>query len=114
MGSIEELADYPAVLRRLSAWLRPGGLVYLDFAAVDRTFGVASFVTKYVWPGAFRMVHLPSFLAAVTAVEFDVVDMRNDRRNYHLWAKGGYQRWMNRRDEILGVTDERIWRLIAS
>lgn len=112
MGSIEEIADYPAVMRRLSEWLNPGGLVYLDFAAVDRSFGVAAFVTKYIWPGAFRMVHLPSFLAAVTAVGFDVVDMRNDRRNYHLWAKFGYQRWMQRRDEILQVTDDRTWRLM--
>jgi cyclopropane-fatty-acyl-phospholipid synthase len=112
MGSIEELADYPEVMNRVDRWLNPGGLVYLDFAAVDRVFGVASFVTKYVWPGAFRMVHLPSFVRAVTAVEFDIVDIRNDRRNYHLWAKGGYERWMRDRDEILIHLDERSWRLM--
>ncbi|MGE5828937.1 MAG: SAM-dependent methyltransferase, partial [Micromonosporaceae bacterium] len=61
MGSIEELSDYEKVMTRLRSWLRPGGLVYLDFAAVDRKFGVASFVTRYVWPGAFRMVYLPDF-----------------------------------------------------
>ncbi len=112
MGSVEELADYPAVMRRLSRWLRPGGLIYLDFAAVDRPYGVASFVTKYVWPGAFRMVHLPSFTRAVTEAEFDIVDLRNDRRNYYLWAKGGYERWMRDREEINAVTDERTWRLM--
>jgi len=112
MGSIEELADYPEVMRRLSRWLRPGGLIYLDFAAVDRPFGVASFVTKYVWPGAFKMVYLPGFTRALGSVEFDIVDIRNDRRNYYLWAKGGYDNWMRRREEILEVTDERTWRLM--
>src|SRR5262249_46384111 len=112
MGSIEELSDYPAVMSRVDRWLAPGGLVYLDFAAVDRAFGVASFVTKYVWPGAFRMVHMPSFVRAVTSVEFDVVDIRNDRRNYHLWARQAYERWMRDRDEILAHTDERTWRLM--
>ena len=112
MGSIEELADYEKVMARLDDWLRPGGLIYLDFAAVDRPFGVASFVTKYVWPGSFRMVHLPSFTRALTERQFDIVDIRNDRRNYYLWSKGGYQRWMQRRDEILAVTDERTWRLM--
>ena len=112
MGSIEELADYGEVFQRVNRWLKPGGLVYLDFAAVDRKFGVASFVTKYVWPGAFRMVHIPSFTAALTAIEFDIVDIRNDRRNYYLWARGGYERWMSRRDEIREACDERAWRLI--
>jgi len=112
MGSIEELSDYQAVFSRLNRWLKPGGLVYLDFAAVDRRFGVASFVTKYVWPGAFRMVHMPSFTAALGEVEFDIVEIRNDRRNYHLWAKGGYERWMSRHDEIVAACDERTWRLI--
>jgi cyclopropane-fatty-acyl-phospholipid synthase len=112
MGSIEELADYRAVMARVDRWLNPGGLVYLDFAAVDRAFGVASFVTRYVWPGAFRMVHMPSFVRAVTAVEFDIVDIRNDRRNYHLWAKHGYERWMRDRDAILADVDERTWRLM--
>jgi cyclopropane-fatty-acyl-phospholipid synthase len=112
MGSIEELADYPKVMARLQAWLRPGGLIYLDFAAVDRAYGVASFVTRYVWPGAFRMVYLPAFTGALASAHFDVVEMRNDRRNYHLWAKFGYEKWMRRRDEILPVCDERTWRLM--
>jgi len=112
MGSIEELADYPKVMHRLDRWLKPGGLIYLDFAAVDRRFGVASFVTKYVWPGSFRMVHLPSFTAALTAVSFDIVDIRNDRRNYYLWAKAGYERWMQNRGEIIAESDERTWRLM--
>lgn len=112
MGSIEELADYEKVVSRLQSWLRPGGLIYLDFAAVDRPFGVASFVTRYVWPGAFRMVYLPAFTQALAHAHFDVVELRSDRRNYHLWAKKGYDKWMQRRAEVLQAFDERSWRLM--
>jgi cyclopropane-fatty-acyl-phospholipid synthase len=112
MGSLEELADYRKVVQRLDAWLEPGGLVYLDFASADRPFGVASFVTKYVWPGAFRMVYMPSFMRALARSHFDVVGIQNDRRNYYLWARGGYERWMRRKTEVVEASDERIWRLM--
>ncbi len=112
MGSLEDLSDYRAVMRRLRAWLVPGGRIYMDFAARDRPWGIASFVTKYVWPGAFRMVYLPSFTRALARSHFDVVEMHNDRRNYHLWPKKGLERWTARRQEIVAATDERTWRLM--
>jgi cyclopropane-fatty-acyl-phospholipid synthase len=112
MGSIEDLADYGEVMRRLTAWLRPGGRVYLDFASVDRRFGVASFVTKYIWPGAFRMVYLPAFTRALAKHRFDIVEMHNDRRNYYLWVRGGYPRWMRRKEEIVDAAGEETWRMM--
>ena len=112
MGSIEDLSDYDRVMRRLSAWLRPGGRIYMDFASVDRRFFVASFVTKYVWPGAFRMVYLPSFTRALANHHFDIVEMHNDRRNYNQWVRTGYERWMRRRDEIVEAAGETTWRMM--
>lgn len=112
MGSIEDLSNYRAVMRRLERWLVPGGRIYMDFAARDRPWGIATFVTKHVWPGAFRMVYLPSFTYALARSHFDVVKMQNDRRNYYLWPKKGLERWTERRDEIVAATDERTWRLM--
>ncbi len=112
MGSIEDLSNYGEVLRRLTAWLRPGGRVYLDFASVDRRFGIASFVTKYVWPGAFRMVYLPAFTSALAKHRFDILEMHNDRRNYYLWVKGGYPRWMRRKQEVVDYAGESTWRMM--
>jgi cyclopropane-fatty-acyl-phospholipid synthase len=112
MGSIEDLSDYDEVMRRLTAWLRPGGRVYLDFASVDRRFGVAPFVTKYVWPGAFRMVYLPSFTRALAKHHVDVVELHNDRRNYEQWVRTGYERWMRRKPEIVAAAGERTWRMM--
>jgi cyclopropane-fatty-acyl-phospholipid synthase len=112
MGSIEDLSNYGAVMRRLAAWLLPGGRIYMDFAARDWPWGVASFVTKYVWPGAFRMVYLPSFTRALARVHFDVAEIHNDRRNYHLWPRKGLERWIAQRDQIVDATDEHTWRLM--
>jgi cyclopropane-fatty-acyl-phospholipid synthase len=112
MGSIEDLSDYDKVMRRLGEWLRPGGRVYMDFAAVDRRFGVPSFVTKYVWPGAFRMVYLPSFTRVLAKHHFDIVEMHNDRRNYYLWVRAGYERWMRRREELVEAAGEESWRMM--
>ena len=69
-------------------------------------------VTKYVWPGKFRMVYMPQFDKAATGAGFDVVEMENDRRNYHLWTKKVHERWLERRDEALAIVDERMWRLM--
>jgi cyclopropane-fatty-acyl-phospholipid synthase len=112
MGVVEDLSDYRAVMRRLHEWLLPGGRVYMDFAANDRPRGIASFVTKYVWPGAFRMVYLPAFTRALARSHFDIVQMQNDRHNYYLWPKKGLERWTERRREIIAATDEHTWRLM--
>ncbi|OAB61704.1 methyltransferase [Leptolyngbya valderiana BDU 20041] len=111
MGVIEDLSDYESVMQKLPELLNPGGRVYLDFAADNHTNGTHSFVTKYVWPGAFRHVDMPEFVAAVRKSPFEIAGLYNDRRNYYLWAKGGYERWMQRKAEAIAQSDERFWRL---
>jgi cyclopropane-fatty-acyl-phospholipid synthase len=112
MGSIEDLANYRAVMRRLERWLRPGGRVYMDFASKDRPWGISTFVTRHVWPGAFRLVYLPAFTRALARSHFDVVALENDRRNYYLWPLKALRRWTDRRSEIVAATDERTWRMM--
>jgi cyclopropane-fatty-acyl-phospholipid synthase len=111
MGVIEDLADYPRVMRRVSRWLQPGGRIYFDFAASPGPFGVSSFITKHVWPGRFRLVYLPAFLRAAGRSGLVVVEMHNDRRNYRLWVRKVHDRWVERKDDVLKVADEQTWRL---
>jgi cyclopropane-fatty-acyl-phospholipid synthase len=111
MGVIEDLSDYRAVMRRLSGWVKPGGRIYLDFAAERRRFDTHSFVTKYVWPGTFRMVFMPEFVEAVRESPFELLRVDNDRRNYHLWARGMYERWQKKRTDIEAEHGERLWRI---
>ncbi|MES1241750.1 MAG: class I SAM-dependent methyltransferase [Acidobacteriota bacterium] len=111
MGVIEDLSDYPWVLRRLAELVKPGGRVYLDFAAGKVPVATSSFITKYVWPGSFRMVYMPELMAAADEARVHVVGVWDDRRNYHLWAKNGHTRWMENREQIVRESSEETWRL---
>lgn len=111
MGVIEDLSDYPWVLRRLSELIKPGGRVYLDFAAGKVPVATSSFITKYVWPGSFRMVYMPELMAAADEARVHVVGVWDDRRNYHLWAKNGHTRWVENREQVIRESSEETWRL---
>jgi cyclopropane-fatty-acyl-phospholipid synthase len=111
MGVIEDLSHYPRVLRHLAELLVPGGRAYLDFAAAKQRVGTSSFVTKYVWPGAFRQVYMPELMAAIDRSRFELVGVWDDRRNYYLWARNGHQRWLDNRDEVVRRAGEETWRL---
>jgi len=111
MGVIEDLSDYPRVLDRLAKLLEPGGRVYLDFAAAKVAVDTSAFVTKHVWPGSFRQVYMPELLAALDRSPLELVGVWDDRRNYHLWARKGHQRWLENRDEVVRLSSEETWRL---
>lgn len=111
MGVIEDLSDYPYVLRRIPELLKPGGRVYLDFASGKVPFATSSFITKYVWPGTFRMTYVPELIAALDRSPIQLVGLYNDRRNYHLWAKNGHQRWIENKEEVVRLAGEETWRL---
>jgi cyclopropane-fatty-acyl-phospholipid synthase len=110
MGVLEDLSDYHAVMKRLAKWVKPGGRVYLDFAASKERCGTSSFITKYIWPGVFRMVYLPELIEAVWQSPFEIMTLHNDRSNYYRWAREIYRRWMARKAEVLEQADEAVWR----
>jgi len=111
MGVIEDLSDYGRVMAGFAKLLEPGGRAYLDFAAGKVPFGTSSFITKYVWPGTFRMVYMPELMAAIDKSPIQLVGVYNDRHNYHLWARNGHRRWEEHRDEIVARAGEELYRL---
>jgi cyclopropane-fatty-acyl-phospholipid synthase len=111
MGVIEDLSDYPRVMARFAELLKPGGRAYLDYAAGKVPFGTSSFITKYVWPGTFRMVYVPELLAAIDKSRMQLAGLYNDRRNYYLWARNGQRRWVENRGAVLEQAGEEIYRL---
>ena len=111
MGVIEDLSDYPRVMARFSELLKPGARAYLDYAAGKVPFGTSSFITKYVWPGTFRMVYVPELLAAIDTSPMQLAGLYNDRRNYHLWARNGQRRWVENRAKVIEQAGEQIYRL---
>jgi len=110
MGIIEELSDYQQVMKNIAQWIKPGGRVYMDFAADKQSFTTASFITKYVWPGKFRLVYMPQFIDAVGNSPFEVVAIHNDRHNYYLWSKGIMERWEQKKAEVVKQSNEELWR----
>jgi cyclopropane-fatty-acyl-phospholipid synthase len=111
MGVIEDLSDYPRVMMRFAELLKPGGRVYLDYAAGKVPVATSSFVTKYVWPGTFRMVYVPELLAAIDQSPIQLVGLYNDRRNYYLWARNGQRRWVENRANVVAQAGEELYRL---
>lgn len=111
MGVMEDLSDYGWVMRRLWELVEPGGRVYLDFAAGKEPFGTSSFITKYVWPGTFRMVYMPELLRAIDEARIDLVGVWDDRRNYSLWAEHGHRRWLESKDQVVRQAGLETWRL---
>jgi len=111
MGVIEDLSDYPRVMTRFGELLAPGARAYLDFAAGKVPFGTSSFVTKYVWPGTFRMVYMPELMAAIDRSPIQLHGVYNDRHNYHLWARNGHRRWVENREAVVAAAGEEVYRL---
>ena len=101
IGVIEDLSDYHKVIKVISNWIKPGGRIYLDFAAKNKVLDTVSFITKYIWPGTFRLVVMPEFVNAVCNSSFETVGIYNDRRNYYLWSKGVKSRWEQNKAEII-------------
>jgi cyclopropane-fatty-acyl-phospholipid synthase len=114
MGVLEDISNYRTVMRRLASWIKPRGRAYMDFAASYHRLGISPFVTRYVWPGKFRMVYMPELITAINRSPFDIVELHNDRHNYHLWTRKGYERCTERHQEVLAAADERMWRTLRT
>jgi cyclopropane-fatty-acyl-phospholipid synthase len=112
MGVLEDLSDYDLVMKKLRTLLAPGGRVYCDFGSANRRWGIASIVTKHIWPGKFRLVYMPDFTEAVGLNGFEMLQLHNDRVNYHLWTMKAHERWVERHDEVVEKADEATWRLM--
>lgn len=110
MGVMEHLSDYKFVITKITGFLKPGGRVYLDFGAEKESFVTRSFITKYIWPGIFRMVYMPEFVKAVNDSIFEIEAIYNDRLNYHLWAKKAYKKLLNNKEAFVAQSDEQLWR----
>jgi len=112
MGVMEDLSDYRRVMRLLPRHLKPGARVYLDFATSRKPFDTSSFITRYVWPGTFRLVYMPELVAAVNDSPFEVVAIYSDRHNYYVGTKGLHDRWVQHKSEILERSSLELWRTL--
>jgi cyclopropane-fatty-acyl-phospholipid synthase len=110
LGVTEHLPDYGATLAQYRRLLKPGGRVFLDASATRAKYPFSSFVLKHIWPGNTTPMQLDNFLSEVAATPFEVLYVRNDRRNYLLTTRRWAENLDRARDEIIERWGERLYR----
>ncbi|HZM87580.1 MAG TPA: class I SAM-dependent methyltransferase [Blastocatellia bacterium] len=110
LGVTEHLPDYAATLAQYQKLLKPGGRVFLDACASRTKYPFSSFVLSHVWPGNTTPLQLTDYLNDVAKTPFELVYVRNDRRNYLLTTKHWAENLDRHRDEIVTKWGERLYR----
>src|SRR5919202_4054040 len=108
---MEHLPWYRKLFARFERLLRPGGRVYMDFAASRRKFDVSTFTHNYVFPGNHTPVFLPGLFAAAAASEFEPVVLHNDRHSYYLTLQAWARNLEAAHEEVLPIVGDQVCRL---
>ncbi len=111
LGVMEHLPDYERLFRCFERLVRPGGFVYMDFAANRKKYAVRSFTYRYVFPGNHTPVVLPDLLAAANLTTFEPVVVHNDRRSYYLTLKAWAENLDAQQDALEKKFGRRVVRL---
>src|SRR5215471_13272124 len=110
LGVTEHLPDYESTLAQYQRLLKPGGRVFLDACAARSKYAFSSFVLSHVWPGNTTPLHMTSYIEAVGNTPFELLSVRNDRRNYLLTTRHWAENLDKHRDEIIARWSERLYR----
>ncbi len=111
LGSMEHLPDYRKLLPKLGNLVKPGGRIYMDFAAGRQKFDVSSFTSRYAFEGNHTPVYLPDLFSAAIASGFEPVALHNDRHSYYLTLRAWALNLEAARDEVLPMVGEKGYRL---
>jgi cyclopropane-fatty-acyl-phospholipid synthase len=110
LGVTEHLPDYAATLAQYRRLLKPGGRVFLDACAACNKYPFSSFVLSHVWPGNATPLHLSGYLHELERTPFELVSVRNDRRDYLLTAQHWAENLDGCRAEVVRRWGERLYR----
>ncbi len=111
LGVMEHLPDYERLFGRFEALVKPGGFVYMDFAANRTKFKVRSFTYQYVFPGNHTPVVVPDLLAAANKTAFEPIAVHNDRHSYYLTLCAWARRLEAQRERLGKEFGEKVFRL---
>ena len=111
LGVMEHLPDYARLFERFGRLLKPGGRVYMDFAAGSEKFRVSSFTYKYVFEGNHTPVYLPGLFKAAIANGFEPIALHNDRHSYYLTLQAWARKLEAAHDAVRTIVSEQVYRL---
>src|SRR6185436_9619160 len=101
LGVMEHLPDYDKLFRRFAVLLKPGGRLYMDFAANRNKFSVSSFTHRFVVEGNHTPVFLPGLLDAGNEAGFEPIALHNDRHSYYLTLQAWARNLEAARDQVV-------------
>jgi len=111
LGVMEHLPDYPRLFSAFERLIKPGGRLYMDFAAMRERRKVGSFSYRHVFPGVHRPVNLPGVLAAANRTRFEPIAVHNDRHSYFLTLASWAHNLEANRDRLVATYGQRTFRL---
>lgn len=111
LGVMEHLPNYPKLFARFERLLKPGGRVYMDFAAGRRKFDVGAFVYRYLYPGNHSPVYMPGLLDGANRTSFEPIVLHNDRHSYYLTLQAWARNLEAARDRLVAEAGEQVYRL---
>jgi cyclopropane-fatty-acyl-phospholipid synthase len=111
LGVMEHLPHYKKLFARFSRLVKPGGRVYMDFAATDRKFDVSTFTYRYVFPGNHTPVFLPGLFGGAAAHGFEPIVLHNDRHSYYLTLQAWARNLEAAHDAVVPIVGEQVYRL---
>lgn len=111
LGVMEHLPDYPELFAQFERLLKPGGRVYMDFAAGRQKFSVSTFTHRFVFPGNHTPVYLPGLFRAAAASEFEAIALHNDRHSYYLTLQAWARNLEEAREFVVPAVGDEVYRL---
>jgi cyclopropane-fatty-acyl-phospholipid synthase len=109
-GVIEHIPNYRRFVRRVWDCLRPGGRLYVDASASRQKYAVSAFSRTYIWPGTHTFLCLQDLVRELLYHGMDVVEVKNETRDYELTMRQWAERFDRARDQIVARWGERTYR----
>jgi cyclopropane-fatty-acyl-phospholipid synthase len=109
-GVIEHIPNYRRFVTRVWDCLKPGGRLYLDASASREKYAVSAFSRSYIWPGTHTFLCLQDYVRELLYHGMDVIDVKNETRDYELTMRQWAERFDAAKEEIIARWGDRIYR----
>ncbi|MBC7788858.1 MAG: class I SAM-dependent methyltransferase, partial [Anaerolineae bacterium] len=86
------------------------GRLYLDASASREKYAVSGFSRSYIWPGTHTFLCLQDCVRELLYHGMDLIEVRNETRDYELTMRQWAERFDAARQEISARWSERIYR----
>jgi len=109
-GVIEHIPAYREFCANAWACLAPGGRLYMDASASKEKFSMSAFTRRYIWHGTHTFLAVQDMVQELLYHGFQLLEVRNDTRDYELTILEWARRFDAQRDFIVRRWGQEIWR----